>query len=249
MRKINFNFLNFCTIYRSKGSNDHKLKKEYCFSQIFYQGPNEQKNEYVLEIYVDKAKDNDDNNCFLTTEQLEEHINTIKKIKNFKHTLEQKDNKYILTFTLSAPRVYHKVILSWLRYTYEWPFNIALYESFKLKETPGFKRMTLFNLFNLVGGSMNYYTHGCDIHAIGKFNAFKKLTSWEDFKKTIERHYKIDPKCQLNNLVDLVKDEFIYIKHHKDLKFTNSEFWEREDEFKKRIRVYKKNLKILKSIK
>ena len=252
MRKVNFNFLNFCTIYKSKGTVNKNLHKEYCFGEIFNQGPDEQKNTYALEIYVDKSDDNDDNNCFLTTEQLEEHINTIKTIKNFEHCLEQKENKYVLTFTLDAPRVYHKIILSWLRYTYEWPFNIALYEAFRLKNTHGFKQVNLFNLFNLVGGSMNYYKHGCHIHAIGEFNRFKKLTSWTAFKKDIKEGYKADPKCKINDLVFILEGDdykFKYIQKHPKLKFNNSEFWELEKEFKKRIAVYKHNLKILKTIK
>lgn len=251
MRKVNFNFLNFCTIYKSEGSVNKELHKEYCFSNIFHRGPNTQKNKYVLEIYVNKAKDNDDNNCFLTTEQIEEHINTIKTIKNFKHTLEQQDNKYILTFTLNAPRVYHKIILSWLRYTYEFPFNMALYEAFKLKDVYGFKRLGLFNLFNLIGGSMNYYKHGCDIHAIGKFNLFKKIVTWPNFKNSIKIHYKEDPRCGINYLVDTLNGDDYKFKYIKvgNFKITNSEFWETEEEFKKRIKVYKHNLKILKEIK
>lgn len=252
MRKVNFNFLNFCTIYRSKGSNDHKLRREYCFSQIFYQGPNRQKNEYALEIYFDKAVDNDDNNCFLTKDELEEHINTIKKIKKFEHRIEELPNKYVVHFTLDAPRVYHKIILSWLRYTYEFPFNMALYEAFKLKKIPGFKRVNTFNLFNLIAGSMNYTKHGCNIHAIGEFNRFKKFVNWEDFNKTIIRRNNLDPKCEINTLVDYLNENeynLKYIKKNPNLKVNNSEFWETEEEFKKRIKVYRHNLKILKTIK
>lgn len=252
MRKVNFNFLNFCTIYRSKGSNDHNLKREYCFSQIFYQGPNTQKNEYTLEIYIDKAADNDDNNCFLTKDELEEHINNIKKLKRFEHTIEECPNKYVIHFTLDAPRVYHKIILSWLRYTYEFPFNMVLYETFKLKKVKGFKRVNTFNLFNLIAGSMDYTKHGCNIHAIGEFNKFKKFINWKNFNKTIVKEYKRDPNCEINSLVEYLNNynyNFKYIEKNPKLKVNNSEFWETENEFKNRIKVYRHNLKILKNIK
>lgn len=252
MRNVNFNFLNFCTIYKSKGSVNKELHKEYCFNKIFYQGPNKQKNTYVLEIYVDKTNDNDDNNCFLTTEQLEEHINTIKKVKNFKHTLEQEENKYILTFTLDAPRVYHKIILSWLRYTYEFPFNMAIYDAFKLKDVYGFKRVSLFNLFNLIGGSLNYYKHGCDIHGIGRFDRFQELVTWNELNDKIKKHYEIDPKCAINDIVNLIDRDahkFKHIKPGKGFKVNNSNFWETETEFQKRTKVYRYNLRILKNIK
>lgn len=246
MRKINFNFLNFCTIYESEGSVNKDLDREYCFSEIFYEGPNKQKNNYILEIYWDKYEDNDDNNCLLTTEQLVEHINEIKKIKSFEHELEKHEDKYVLKFTLDAPRIYHKIILSWLRYSYEWPFNMALYEAFKIKDLYGFKRENLFNLFNVVGASMGYRKHGTDIHAIGEFDMFKKLVSYKEFKALIEKARKDDPKKQINKVVPQVNGKFALIPQDKKIKITNSEFWEDDKGFQERVKVYRKNHKTLK---
>ena len=247
MRKINFNFLNFCTIYESTGSVDKELGREYCFSEIFYEGPNKQKNNYILEIYWDKYEDNDNNNCLLTTEQLVEHINEIKKIKSFEHELEKHEDKYVLKFTLDAPRIYHKIILSWLRYSYEWPFNMALYETFKLKDTYGFKRENLFNLFNIIGASMGYEKHGTDIHAIGAFNRFKKLVTYKEFKQLIETARKKDPRKQINQVVPYIDNINLKdVPRQEDFKINESEFWENEKDFKKRVKIYRNNYKILK---
>ena len=52
MKNINFKFLNFNTMYESKGSVEKAMRREYCFSTIFYQGPDVQHNKYVIKIYI-----------------------------------------------------------------------------------------------------------------------------------------------------------------------------------------------------
>ena len=99
---------------------------------------------------------------------------------------------------------------------------------------------------------MNYTKHGCNIHAIGEFDRFKKLINWKDFNKKITQYYKRDPKCEINSLIDYVHlndNKVKYIKKNPNLKINNSEFWETENEFKNRVKVYRHNLRILKNIK
>lgn len=249
MKNINFKFLNFCTIYSSKGSINKPKSRAYCFSTIFYQGPNVQENEYMLEIYTDKYKNKDDNNCLLTEEQLITHIEEAKKFRNFEYSLSKKDNKYILNFKLNGPRMYHKVILSWIRYAYEFPFNVALYEAFKLKNTKGFKRESLFNLFNLVGGSMSYYKHGCDIHAIGRFNQFKPKVSYKELKTLTDNKINESPSTPINTILPELKNENFIVLENKNNVFMEGEYWEDNKSFKKRLKVYRVNNKILKKLK
>ena len=247
MRDINFNFLNFCTRYKSEGTVNHRLINEACFSDIF-RGPNRQKNNYIIEIYFNKHEDEDNNNCHLTTEQIVEFINDIKKVIYFDHSLEKHEDKYVLKFKLDAPRIYHKLILTWIRYTYEFPYNMIVEECFKLKEIHGFKRITLFNLFNIIGPSLNYSEHGTNIHVIGCLYRFKNLMSYYELSKKLKQaKYQ-----EVNDLVDYIgdhKDNFKYVKEPKGLQITDSQYWDDENEFKKRIKVYKNNYKIIKEIK
>lgn len=247
MKDLKFNFLNFYTMYESKGSVDKPLKREYCFSTIFYQGPNTQDNHYVLEILKNGAKDNYDNNCLLTTEQLVEHINEIKHFHNFEHELFEHEDKYVLKFHIKAPRMKHKIILSWLRYSYEFPFNVALYEAFKVKNITGFKRAGLFNLFNIIGASMHYSKHGTDIHAIGKFDVVKSYLNWTTFKSWVDKAIKRDPKGEINYVIPTKNIAIEYINIPNDMKITEMKYWINEDEFKNRIKVYKSNLKTIKN--
>ena len=246
MRNINFNFLNFCTRYKSVGSVEHGMRNAACFGDVFG-GPENQKNTYNIEIYFNKYEDEDNNNCHLTTEQLVEFINEIKKVVYFDHSLEKREDKYILKFTLKASKIYHKLVLTWIRYTYEFPYNMVVEECFKLREVHGFKRITLFNLFNVVGPSLNYSEHGSEIHAIGIFYKFKKLMSYKDISNKIKQGFRT-----VNELVDYVSKTprpFSLICPPRGVKITHSKYWDDEKEFKNRIKVYKYNYKILKEIK
>ena len=249
MRNVNFNFLNFCTRYKVDGTQYKAMRTESCFSDVF-SGPRHQANDYTIEIFFEKYRDNDNNNCWLTTEQLTEYIEEVRKLIHFEYTLKKNENKYILKFKLNAPLLYHKFVLSWIRYAYEFPYNMIVEECFKLKETKGFKRINFFNLFNIVGPSLNYECHGTTIHAIGVLHEFKELVTYKTLIKTLK---KLDARERVNNILEVVdgkvKKDVQYIKTPRNLSIENSNYWDDNKEFKKRIKVYKNNYKILKEIK
>lgn len=247
MLNIDFKYLEFWTYYSSEGTIDKPLKREYCFSTIFY-GKKHQKNNYVLYIYNDGHLKNRDNNCLITKEQLIEHINEINKFHKFEYKLKKIKDGYKLEFTIDAPLMYHKIILSWLRYSYEFPFNVALYELFKVREEKGFKRLTMLNLFNLIGATMHCTKHGTSIHSIGVFYDFKDLISYKDFKKEITKDIKLNPDMQINDILNVVnEDDFDILELPLDKRLNHTDYWEDQEEYKKRLKVYKKNLKTLKN--
>jgi hypothetical protein len=177
-----------------------------------------------------------------------EHINEIKKIHKFEHTLFEEEDCYTLHMELNAPRMYHKVILSWIRYTYEFPFNVTIYEAFKLKEIHGFKQLGLLNLFNIIGPSTKIYKHGCDIHAIGCYDRIKKLISWKEFKSLINKAIKNNKRGQINDIIPTKHLDIQYIEVPNGHKITNSNYWLDETEFAKRVKVYKNNKKVIKEM-
>lgn len=248
MLNIDFKFLEFWTYYSSKGTTNKDLAREYCFSKIFY-GEDHQTNDYVIYIYKNGFEQNRDNNCIISEEQLIEFIDEINKFYQFNYNLKSIKDGYKLEFTLDAPLIYHKVILSWIRYSYEYPFNVAVYELFKVKNEKGFKRLTMLNLFNLIGSTMNCSKHGTSIHAIGRFYDWKKLISYKDFKKTMDDFNKNYPNTQINEIINVVKyDNFSPITLPIDKRINHTDYWEDEKEYKKRLTLYRKNLKTLKNI-
>lgn len=250
MLNIDFKYLDFWTYYSSKGTVNKNLAGEYCFSKIFY-NKYKQNNNYVLYIYNNGYIKHRDNNCLLTTEQLIQHIEEINNFYKFEYDLKKlKENKgYELIFNINAPLIYHKIILSWLRYSYEYPFNVALYETFKVKEEKGFRRITLLNLFNLIGATMNCTKHGTSIHSIGVFFDWKKLINYREFKKLIRIARKNREDCPINNIIPVMdKESFKIIDIPKGERINHTDYWENEKEYKKRLKIYKNNLKTLKNL-
>ena len=248
MLNIDFKYLEFWTYYSSKGTLDKNLKREWCFSSVF-NGLKHQKNEYVLYIYNNGHLTNKDNNCLITKEQLIEHINEINKFYKFEYKLKTIKDGYKLEFTIDAPIIYHKIILSWLRYSYEFPFNVAIYEAFKIKEEKGFKRLTLLNLFNLIGATMYCTKHGTSIHAIGKFYEWKKLINYKEFRKLIEENRRRDETCAINDIIPVLYDDDLKtLELPVDKRINHTNYWEDEKEYKKILKLYKNNLKTLKNL-
>lgn len=249
MLNIDFKFLEFCTKYSSEGDCNVNLGKHACFGRIF-DGERHQKNLYKLHVYYRGHLQNNDNNCLLDEEQIKQYINEINKFFKFEYTLKNSKTGFTLVFTIDAPIVYHKIVLSWLRYLYEFPYNVTLYELFKVKEEKGFKRLTILNLFNLIGSTMNCTKHGTFIHSIGVFSHWKKLITYKDFKKRIEQERGRRAHCPINSIIPIIEDDkdFKVLELPIEKRINHTNYWEDEQEYKKRLRLYRKNLKTLKNI-
>lgn len=244
-----FCYLNFHTEYSSRGTTLKRMAREYCFSEIFW-GNSKQHNKYVIKFYKDLycvQKEAGNNACFMTIEELNNHINYAKRIYRFKSEVIDTENYYEVHLEINGPRIAHRFILTWVRYAYEFPFNMYLSDAYKLKRVVGFKRDDIFNLFNIVAESAGYHFHGDHIHAIGDTNWTKKFFKAGEVKKVIA---DAEPGCELN---DLFIDTEIALKHFTDSikgfstdKIKDLDFWESNDIFKERTKLYKLNKKLVK---
>lgn len=247
MVDIDFKFLDFYTYYSSQGDIEKDLGREYCFGTIF-DGDDFMENSYELYIYRYGHKFNADNNCLITKKQLIQHIEEIKNFFDFEYTISNIKNGYKLEFTLNCALMWHKVILSWLRYSYEFPFNVALYESFKVKKEKDFKDLTMLNLINLIGATMHCCKHGTGIHAIGEFYEFKHLLSYEDFVERVEDKIEDYAYERINSIIPKVKDNKLKTLELKiDQRINHTDYWKDEALYKERLTIYKHNLNILKT--
>lgn len=180
-----FVYLNFHTEYSSTGTLEKEMCREYCFSDVFY-GRTRQGNTYVIKFYMGQiglAVGAKNNACFLTKEELSDYISLAKKIHDFEFSIEEDpENKDILNVKLElhAKRIVHRYILTWIRYAYEYPFNMYLMDAMKLKTLDEFKDDDLFNLFTLVGATAGYHFHGDAIHSIGNICWPRKFYTLEE---------------------------------------------------------------------
>lgn len=249
MVDIDFKYLEFYTYYSSEGDLDKDLCREWCFSKIF-DGDSWMKNHYHIFIYRYGYKQGYDNNCLITKRQLIQHIEEAKKWRDFEYTLTSINNGYELEITLDCELMWHKVILAWIRYTYEFPFNVTLYETFKIKKLKDFKDLNSLNLFNLIGASLNCTKHGTSLHGIGEFYTFKKLISYDTFLNLVNENIEDDEYGYINNIIPVVHDEkFKCVKPLLNFRINHTDYWKDNNSFDDRIALYKHNLNILKKIK
>ena len=247
MVDIDFKYLEFYTYYSSTGDLDKDLNREWCFSKVF-DGDDYMCNTYKIFIYRYGYKQGHDNNCLITKRQLIQHIEEAKKWHDFEYVITSIYNGYELDLTLDGELMWHKVILSWIRYSYEYPFNITLYEAFKVKKLKEFKDLNMLNLFNLIGASLNCTKHGTSIHAIGDFSNFKHLLSYEDFIQKINNCIKEDKYGEINYIIPIVKDnKFRCLKPIIDFRINHTDYWKDKPSFEQRLEIYKNNLNILKT--
>lgn len=250
-----FVFLNFHTEYSSKGTVKKPMRREYCFGDIFYED-HYQENEYNIRIYKNLSGVNNgakNNACFMSKDELFNYISIAKRVHDFdlQITDEEKDNRFLVKLTLKAPRVVHRYILTWLRYSYEFPFNMYLADAMKMKNITGFKRDDLFNLFNLAGASCGYHFHGDRIHCIGDVCWPRKFYSIKEQVKTVNG---AEDTSEVNSLFPELQNikgfKTIYANSDDFRKnFESLEYWQDDKNFKARLEFYKSNKKAIKSTK
>lgn len=257
MRK-NFLMLNFCTEYSSEGNTEKHMRKAACFGEIFHSKRNGviQRNKYTIKLYklgdfLNKKRQN--NACLTDRAGIVRHLRILKSVFKFSYNLKENEDHFILIITLHRDLIYHKYMLSWVRYLYEFPFNVFLTDAYKLKNKQGFKAESVINLFNLVGATSGIYQHGIDIHAIGETNKFKALMTTKEIQKTltdlcggntyINDVFPIIYHDKRNDEINKVKGLKTLEEEHDNLH--SSDYWESEEEFNKRVELYKENYKIL----
>lgn len=160
-----FDFLNYYTLYKSKGNipfSNEDLNGQACFSAIFRKCRNMETdkivdNEYSIYMYSEETPMLDDhynNYCFLSKDDIKFHISYLRFLAPFKYRLNQvkvhERCAWKIDLKLSARPLVHIAFLTWVRYLYECPFSLAVYDALKLRKDPFFiKNSNYFNLVNL----------------------------------------------------------------------------------------------------
>ena len=125
---------------------------------------------------------------------------------------------------------------------YEYPYNVILYDAYKLKKEPCFRFTSMSNLFNLVLGCFN--EDPIDIHQIAR-NQVSKTMLKRDIRK------KLQKIKMLNNIYDKLKSKGKKNQipnEDGDLTTSDFEFWESDDIFERLrkpvyMNVYKEIIK------
>ena len=212
-----FEYLNYSTIYQASGDlvfENKKLIGEACFSYIFRNVKNNKKQHIIYSIYISTdpsyIQENRENNlCILTEEQIRFHITYLRFISSFKYKITKKfiDDYpgFRIDLDLNAIGIVHKMFLTWIRYLYEYPYNLVLYDSFKLREEKRFIEKS--NYLNIVNFVTTFYSTD-NIHQIPR-----SLVSIPEF---ITRKSFKDRLMKCDYLNDILKNSDVKIEQFKE---------------------------------
>ena len=248
-----FQFLDYHTEYSCKGTLEKEMDVEACFSFVFNQiDEGNVSEEYEVILYkgtnFSREKHNS-NSCLFTKKQIRNHLKQAQGIYPFDFHITEAAKwrggysvfKIHLKLT-NVPGTFHKYLLTWLRYMYEYPYNVILYDAYKLKKDPCFRFTSMSDLFNLVLSCFN--ENPAVIHQIAR-NQVSKTMLKRDIREKLQNiqilndvYVKLKNKVKINQIPN----------GDGNLTTTDFEFWESDDIFERRrkpvyMNVYKEIIK------
>lgn len=235
----NFKFLNYHTEYGCEGTVYKKFGTESCFGKIFRCDLVYLDEKYLIRLYKKDCilKTRENNSCFVGIKEIKRHLKMISSLlvfEKYKFKIEEKENYFDVTLEIKADRLYHQYVLTWLRYLYEFPFNMILKDAKRMRKEKEFKFESLSNLFVVIS---NCYTDIFDreIHLIS-WGSYKLLKNKQISDRM--KHLISEGDRKLNNIYINQRGQEIIKGELYDLKF-----WESEEKYNERLVEYKKSYK------
>lgn len=235
-----FKFLDYCTKYSSKGDYYKELSKCYCFGDIFNSDlSKDTDNTYSIYLNTDLNKASNNhiaNYCFFDKRQIANHLKQAKDIYPFEFSIKKEDEEYIVNLHVhDVPGTFHKYILTWTRYLYEYPFNVALLDAYKLKASDSrFKFTSIINLINLILSSIPEIS----VHQMNDSGIYDFYTK-SQIRKSISCNHRVNKIFNItnNSILSLNKNSSI----KPDLDKFDLDYWLDEEIFnKERKSIYLK---------
>lgn len=160
-----FRLLNYHTEYSCSGTFNKKMDTQVCFSQAFHNVRNNSSIQYIVRLYPDikfVSENHKSNMCVLNRNEIKNHLRQLTGIFPFEYrVVKTKVNNYpcyeVHIHLCDVPATFHKYVLTWIRYSYEFPYNVILKDTYMLKKDPMFRFTSISNLFNVVS---NCYPYG-----------------------------------------------------------------------------------------
>lgn len=168
-----FGYTNYHTIYESVGDVEHEMSEDSCFHTITKDsGLKMMDNVITVRFYssIDYIRDNQNNNyCPFSAKEIRQYLHIIQTYRPFEFKLhrdtgtanevEDSDDYdddveypyFELELKINDSVLWNKFILKMVRPLYEYPFNFALRDTFKLMTIPEFREYGLFNIYMMVG--------------------------------------------------------------------------------------------------
>lgn len=164
-----------------------------CFGYVFGEIKNNSSVKYQIVLYMGtkySAEQHKSNACIFTKQEVRNHLKLLKSLYPLQYSVRDyrdKDGYKRLLVTLNienTPATFHKYALTWLRYLYEFPYNVLLRDAYTLKKERTFRFESIANLFNLTLSC--YCRNPGEIHQIPT-NSITQRLKLADIKRRIKQ--------------------------------------------------------------
>lgn len=150
-----FRCLNLYTEYGCSGAFTKSVESHPCFRNAFCFNrgqPKGTKYKNTYEIYIWTSLEHNkqgDNNFSLV--DIQKYLGYLSEVMPFEFCIEAKaKGENVVKVTVDDYRYIHNYILCCVRYLYEYPYNLALYDAIQLYESGECPGLNIIDCFNLV---------------------------------------------------------------------------------------------------
>lgn len=267
-------YMRFCTRYESHGSkgqirNDENMAlNRPCFRQTY---PSCKSNtNFDIKIAIFKGtrllESNYNHFCPFKYKEIVNHIEELKKLMKFDYTITNKRNMYLINVKYKGKGIYFRILVSWIRYLYEFPANMILKEALRMKKLEEFKDMNMFSLHAFLCNCIldRYIDNHLNDNGIAKLKTIDELKDHiKEMLNTKGLRFRtmdmfvdckwdgeVANKFYLNrlNLIETIKNSLPHNTNMAIGALTESyDLWCNNKRYiRARINLYKENLKLLK---
>lgn len=254
--------LNLHTEWEAKGdgvNRDHQLSA--CYSSNFPCFKGHQ--DYKIWLFKDFTQINHHrNNTFLGLGELTKHIQFIKdflpegvvgdfSIEESEQTMDNGKLKkfYILSISINGENIYHKLVLTWIRYAYELPYSLIILDANRLEEKGEFGNLNLLNKFLLCSSGWTdegtyYWRSDMSMGHFTMLHPDKTLLKNLEVESKDEKQYlsSVFGNKVANAEYGASDSEFELIDHDDLLETEN---WTEGKGFDQRLEIYKRNYQLI----
>lgn len=230
----------FCTYYGyTSEAGNQRMGRQACFSNIFNTLRSNINYRVKYKIKINYLGNQQARNfCCLNEAYMKKHIRELRKFVDMKYRFIKRSGYYLLHIEITANGLYHKLALAWIRYLYEFPFNVILADYTLMSGHFKFEKL---NMINIMLNSLDGETHTKIVHGI----CYKNLAVTICDVPSLQEQNKFSGGCdRLEDLINLYSLIAVQTNDFKSFPLRGeykSIF--ANDNIQKRFKIYKENLK------
>lgn len=193
---ISFNYVDYFTIFKLAGY-DQRYQEKVCFRKLIDNINENRLNDMELTFSVKICLtdryfvSNKSHLCLIGISDIRKYVKMLSKLFGFVYIIKKEDDYCIITITVNEKRnnLCVLTISTCLRYIYEFPYNIILFEALKLHKEKDFRYTHILNCILTVGSILNLGLGGG--HGLGRDSWWDYCSEHSTFttRKVIKKKY------------------------------------------------------------